>query len=92
MVLAKNEKTVAYQTYMAKGTNTHAPGSFWSDYKWQLKNAIRSIDAFERFTGITFTVKERKKMEKTIQKFPIMYNAILCIAHKAGELPPRPYI
>jgi lysine 2,3-aminomutase len=71
VVLAKNEKTVAYQTYMAKGANTHAPGSFWSDYKWQMKNAIRSIDAFERFTGITFTVKERKKLEKTIQKFPL---------------------
>jgi lysine 2,3-aminomutase len=71
MELEKNEKIVAYQSYMTKGANTHAPGNFWSDYKWQLNNSIRSIESFERFTGITFTKNEQPMLEKTIQKFPL---------------------
>ena len=71
MVLERNEKIIAYQTYVAKGGNTSAPASYWSDYKWQLKSSIRSIEAFEQLTGINFKENEREKLEETIRKFPL---------------------
>ena len=71
MVLEKNEKPVAIQTYLARGPKAHAPASYWSDYKWQLNNAIRSIEAFQRFTGITFEGEELERLQKTIGKFPL---------------------
>jgi lysine 2,3-aminomutase len=42
----------------------------WKDYKWQLKHIIKDIDTFQTLTGITFDKKERKKIERTIAKFP----------------------
>lgn len=43
----------------------------WKDYEWQLKNCIKTIETFENFTGIIFSKKEKKELEKTIQKFPL---------------------
>lgn len=71
MVLEKNEKAVAYQTCLPKNVKTHPAASYWGDYKWQLNNSIKSIDAFERFTGLSFKGKEREELQKTINKFPL---------------------
>jgi lysine 2,3-aminomutase len=62
---AKHEET------LAKRFHKHSTGSNWKDYKWQLENSIKDIDTFEKVTGIVFGEKERKKLEKTIKKFPI---------------------
>lgn len=62
---------VAYQTYAPKKMKAHAPANYWSDFKWQLNNSVRTIESFERFTGITFTDKERAELEKTISRFPL---------------------
>lgn len=43
----------------------------WEDYKWQLKHAVKDIETFEKLTGIEFEEKERKEIQKTIEKFPI---------------------
>jgi len=43
----------------------------WKDWKWQLKHSIRSIDKFELYSGIKFPAKDRKKLEKTLKKFPL---------------------
>ena len=43
----------------------------WKDYKWQLKHAVKDLAAFERVSGIKFTKKQRKELEKTIEKFPL---------------------
>jgi lysine 2,3-aminomutase len=45
--------------------------SRWSDYKWQLKHSVREIDTFEKLTGIKFSRKEKDRMKKTLQKFPL---------------------
>jgi lysine 2,3-aminomutase len=42
------------------------------DYHWQLKNSIKTIEAFEDFMGITFTKEEKTQLEKTIAKFPLL--------------------
>jgi lysine 2,3-aminomutase len=45
--------------------------SKWTDWKWQLKNTIKTIDQFEKLTGIKFIGSERKKLEETLSKFPL---------------------
>jgi hypothetical protein len=32
----------------------------WVDWKWQIRNSIRDIGAFEQLTGIKFSMKKRK--------------------------------
>ncbi len=41
------------------------------DYRWQLKNSIRTIEAFEDFMGIRFSKKEKVQLQKTVEKFPL---------------------
>ncbi len=45
--------------------------SNWKDWRWQLRNSIRSIEKFENVTGIKFEPKERAELKKTFEKFPI---------------------
>jgi len=43
----------------------------WKDWKWQRKNCIRDIDQFERLLDIKLEATHRKKIEQTIQTFPL---------------------
>ncbi len=43
----------------------------WSDYKWQLEHSVGNIEAFEHITDIRFGEEVKKKLEKTLQKFPL---------------------
>ncbi|MCD6310239.1 MAG: lysine 2,3-aminomutase [Candidatus Eremiobacteraeota bacterium] len=43
----------------------------WTDWRWQIKHAIKSIDKFERLLGIKFGLVERVLLERTIEKFPM---------------------
>ena len=50
----------------------------WKDYKWQLKNSIRTIEGFEKVSGIRFKKEEKRTLEKTLESFlyqlpPIIY-------------------
>jgi lysine 2,3-aminomutase len=45
--------------------------SNWKDWKWQIKNSIRTLEKFEYLTGIKFEEKERADLEKTFKKFPL---------------------
>jgi len=45
--------------------------SNWKDWKWQLKNSIKSIDKFEKLTGIQFPDAEKKVLKKTLDRFPL---------------------
>ena len=71
MVYEKTRRFARNQKFTAKTAVRHTLDSDWRDYKWQLKNSIRTIDAFERLTGITFSADERKKFEETMKKFPM---------------------
>ena len=42
----------------------------WSDYQWQMKYSVRSIEVFEHITGIKFG-EEKSKIEETLRKFPL---------------------
>ncbi len=43
----------------------------WKDWKWQLRNSIKSIEQVERLTGIQFSDKEKAGYNKTLKKFPL---------------------
>lgn len=45
--------------------------SNWKDWKWQLKNSIKSIDKFEKLTGIEFPDEEKEVLKKTLDRFPL---------------------
>jgi lysine 2,3-aminomutase len=45
--------------------------SNWKDWKWQIKNSIKTIEKFEQLTGITFSDEERAKLNKTMERFPL---------------------
>jgi lysine 2,3-aminomutase len=67
----ETEKLLSYQAYLSKNRDNYVTVMEWKNYKWQLNNSIRTIDGFESFTGIMFSDKERKDLEKTIKKFPL---------------------
>ena len=71
MIVGQPEPIISYEAYLSNNLGNYATIIEWRDYKWQLKNSIRSIDEFESFTGIIFTKKEHKALEKTIRKFPL---------------------
>ncbi len=71
LVVEKTESIISFQEYAAKNAEAHITVTKWKDYKWQLNNSIKTVAAFENFTGIKFTEKEHKELEKTIRKFPL---------------------
>ena len=43
----------------------------WENWKWHLKNRVRSLEKFEELTGIKFETDIKNELEKTIEKFPM---------------------
>lgn len=56
---------------LAQMTNPKASELKWKDWKWQIKNAIKDINTFEKLSNIKFSDSERAELQKTIEKFPI---------------------
>ncbi len=59
------------QQEIAKRINEDSNISNWKDWKWQLKNAIKTIDKFELLTGIRFSETEKNNLKKTLDRFPL---------------------
>jgi lysine 2,3-aminomutase len=62
-----NEK----QQSIAERVSSEALISNWKDWKWQLKNSINSLSAFEKLIDRKFDEKERDKLKQTLSKFPL---------------------
>ena len=43
----------------------------WRDWKWQMRNAVKTIEQFEKLTGITFSPEEKEAYKQTQDKFPL---------------------
>ncbi|MDK2892055.1 lysine 2,3-aminomutase [Methanohalophilus sp.] len=43
----------------------------WRDWNWQLKHSIQDIETFEKLLGIKFELTEKKKLEETLELFPL---------------------
>jgi len=59
------------QQGIAEKLDADAVKSNWKDWRWQQKHAIKSIDDFEKYSGIHFEVEEREKLNETVGKFPL---------------------
>ncbi len=59
------------QQEIAKKIRPDSNISNWKDWKWQLKNSIKTIQKFELLTGIKFSKDEKAALEKTLERFPL---------------------
>ena len=59
------------QQEIAKKIGSDNNISNWKDWKWQLKNSIKTIDKFELLTGISIPSNEKALLEKTLERFPL---------------------
>jgi lysine 2,3-aminomutase len=71
LIVEKTESLFSYESYLSKNLDATVSVIEWTDYRWQLSNSIRTIEAFENFMGVTFSKKERMELEKTVKKFPL---------------------
>ncbi|SMF30103.1 lysine 2,3-aminomutase [Desulfovibrio gilichinskyi] len=55
----------------------------WTDWKWHIRNSIKTVAGFEKALGIKFSDKERKMHEQTLKKFPLAVSPYyLSLIHK----------
>lgn len=59
------------QQEIAKKIKSDSNISNWKDWKWQLKNSIKTIDKFELLTGIHFPADEKERLKRTLDRFPL---------------------
>lgn len=55
----------------------------WFNWKWQVRNSIKSIESFENLTEIEFSKEEKNKLIETQQRFPLSITPYyLSLIHK----------
>lgn len=59
------------QQEIAKKIESKAEMSDWTNWKWQLRHSIRTLEQFEYLTGIKFGKEEAKRLQQTFDKFPL---------------------
>lgn len=60
-----------HQQKIARKIESNSILKNWKDWKWQLGNAIKSIESFEFLTGIKLPEKDKLEYEKTASRFPL---------------------
>jgi lysine 2,3-aminomutase len=51
------------------GNSTSTSG--WEDWKWHVRNSIRTVEAAEKILGVTFSDEKRALYKRTLDKFPM---------------------
>lgn len=59
------------QQEIARKIRPESSISNWKDWKWQLKNSVKTIEKFELLSGIKFPEEEKKQMKETLNRFPL---------------------
>lgn len=62
------------QQQLIKRINPSATIDDWYDWRWHIKNSIRSIEQFEHALGITFNKGFKNEFDKVVKKFPLSIN------------------
>ena len=60
-----------HQRELAHNLRPETSRSDWTDWKWHVRHAVRSVDDFERVLGIEFPERRKKLYERTLRKFPM---------------------
>lgn len=69
----KNEQKIYndHQQELAQRIDEGTEKSQWKDWRWQLRNSIRTLEGAERVLGIRFSDLERKAFRQTVARFPM---------------------
>ncbi|WLE98389.1 MAG: lysine 2,3-aminomutase [Candidatus Electrothrix communis] len=59
------------QQEIAERIDEDVSKTLWKDWKWQVKNRIRSLRQLEDFLDLDFGEEKRKHIQQTIEKFPL---------------------
>ncbi len=59
------------QQDIAEAIDKSADKANWKNWKWQLRHSINSLERLEQILGIPFDDKERRKLEETLDTFPM---------------------
>jgi len=59
------------QQEIAERIDSGASKILWKDWKWQVKNRIRSLHQLEEFLDLDLGEEKRKQIQQTIEKFPL---------------------
>ena len=60
-----------HQRELAHNLRPETSRSDWTDWKWHVRHAVRTVDDFERVLGIEFPERQKKLYERTLRKFPM---------------------
>ncbi len=64
-IFTKNQQEIASKIEL------ESKKSNWVDWKWQVRNTIKTIEDFERLSGISFPSEKKQKLQETIDHFPL---------------------
>ncbi|WP_339132636.1 MAG: lysine 2,3-aminomutase [Candidatus Electrothrix sp. GW3-4] len=59
------------QQEIAERIDADVSKKLWKDWKWQVKNRIRSLHQLEDFLDLDLGEEKRKHIQQTIEKFPL---------------------
>lgn len=59
------------QQEIAKKIDSKTKLSDWTNWKWQLRHSVKTLEQFEYLTGIEFEAEEMKQLQQTFDKFPL---------------------
>lgn len=59
------------QQIIAEKIDSDTNISYWKDWKWQLRHSIKTIDQFEKLTGIRFDKYDKQLYTETVRRFPL---------------------
>ncbi|MBD3296891.1 MAG: lysine 2,3-aminomutase [Candidatus Omnitrophica bacterium] len=65
----RHENKKRIKSRISRGKKTRITD--WGNYSWQLEHTVTDIDLFEQITDIHFEPKERKRLQRTLSKFPL---------------------
>jgi len=60
-----------HQQSIAQKIDPNSILSNWRDWKWQMRNAVRTIEQFEWLSGIKFSTEDKQALLETQDKFPL---------------------
>ncbi|UZP66797.1 lysine 2,3-aminomutase [Desulfovibrio mangrovi] len=60
-----------HQRDVAQSLQDGASRSDWTDWKWHIRNTVRSVEDVEKVLGISFSSTEKRLYELTLKKFPM---------------------
>lgn len=59
------------QQEIAERVDSKAVKNNWRDWRWQHSHAIKTIDEFEHYSGIKLDPEKKRKLEQTLERFPL---------------------